>query len=111
MVDHRAGEACLLITDRHEVPRTILAYSLPATFRFPDGSTREAAFKATSWVCRRARGACRASEYTLKAGWLRNAHRYELETAVPLEGVRYKVTFDYATSEAEDVHHRHERLD
>lgn len=110
LVNHRAGEARLLITDRYETPRPILAYSLPGTFRFPDGSTREATFKTTSWACRRARGACRASEYALRADWLRSAHRYELETIVPIEGVRYRVTFDYATSEAEDVHHRHEPL-
>ncbi len=109
MVDHRAGEAALLITDRLEEPRRIHAPNLPAQFRLPDGTTRQATFEPTSWLCRK--GACLASEYVLRQGWLAKVHRFELETVVPLEGVRYRVTFDYSTSEAEDVHHRHEPLD
>ncbi len=109
LVDHRAGEAALLITGRQEEPRPIRAASLPATFRFPDGSQRQATFEPTSWLCRK--GPCLASEYALAAGWLTQAHRFELETVAPLEGVRYRVSFDYSTSPAEDVHHRHERLD
>jgi hypothetical protein len=109
LVDHRDGEAALLITDRQERPRPIRMRGLEATFRLPDGTRRQAVFEPTSWLCRR--GSCLASEYVLQAGWLRSVHRFELEMVVPLEGVRYKITFDYSTSEAEDVHHRHERLD
>jgi hypothetical protein len=109
LVDHQAGEAALLVTDRLERPLPISARSLPATFRLPDGTVREATFEPICLRCRK--GACLCSEYALRQDWLTGAHRFELTSIVPIEGARYRVTFDYSTSAAESVHHRHERLE